>query len=210
MLWLRCQDPNWQGFLLFSPHRLRELEVGWDSSRFAVSCKFHEFVVKIPVGKFCRIVAKIPIGISRILWSWLGYFNCYGFVVKISYGIPKFLVLRWKNPGWVTSNFVVSWSRPRLEYFKFCCFMAKIPVGIPQVLWLRGLDIASFVASWSRSRLGYRKFCPFVVKIPLFFTSNFVASSSRYRLGHLKFWGFVGKIPVGIPQFLCLRKQEPG
>ena len=116
------------------------------------------------------------------------------------------LGFRWKNPVWVASNFVASWSRLRLEYFKFCCFMAKIPVGIPQVLWLRGLDIASFVASWSRSRLGYRKFCPFVVKIPLFFTSNFVVSSSRYRLGYLKFWGFVGKIPVGIPQFLCLRK----
>ena len=132
-----------------------------------------------------------------------------------------------RNPDlvWDTSSFMASWSRYRLGYSKsftasrsgcrlgyleFCCFVAKIPVGIPQVLWLRGLDIAGFVASWSRSRLGYRKFCPFVVKIPLFFTSNFVVSSSRYRLGYLKFWGFVGKIPVGIPQFLCLRKQEPG
>ena len=67
---------------------------------------------------------------------------------------------------------------------KFCRFAVKMPVGIPQDLWLRGQD-----PGWD--------------------TSNFVASLSRCRLGCLKFYGFVVKTPVEISQILRLRGQDP-
>ena len=80
-------------------------------------------------------------------------------------------------------------SRSRLGYLKFCALGVKIPVGIPQALWIHGADhgwnTSSFVASRSRSRFGYLKF---------------VVSRSRPRLEYLKFGGYVVKIPVGIPQ----------
>ena len=143
-------------------------------------------------------------------------------------------MVRGQDTGWHASSFVVSRSRSRLEYLKFvaswsrtrsgylkpCGFALKIPVGRPEVWWLRGQDpgwgTSSFVASRSRPRLKYLKFC--------------VASQSRSPLGYLKFvssWsGFrIGyRIPVGIPQvcgfrarsqleylkFVRLRGQDPG
>ena len=139
-------------------------------------------------------------------------------------GYLKFCALRGQDPGWNTSSFVdsqsksrlgylklvawrrlgylkfvASWSGSRFGYLKLCGFVVKIQVGIPQVLWLRGLDpgwdTSSFVASWSVSRLEHIKFCGFVVMIPV---------------GVPQVCSFAVRNPVGGTSSLWLRGQDPG
>ena len=167
----------------------------------------------IPVGipQVCGFVVKIPVGIPQVC----------GFVGRILVGVPQALWLRgqdrfssWSGSGWDTSSLVASRSRSQLGYLKFCgfgvkyrvmtrmpqvcSFVGRIPVGIHQVMWLRGKhpgwDTSSFAASWSRSRLGYFKF---------------VSSWSGSRLGFLKFCGFAVKIPVGYLKFCGFALKIP-
>ena len=77
---------------------------------------------------------------------------------------------------------------------KPCGFAVKIPVGTPQVLWLRGQD-----PGWDTSSLWYRR------RDPGWDPSSFGASWS----GSLKFCGFAVKIPVGDTSSWWLRGQDP-
>ena len=83
-----------------------------------------------------------------------------------------------------------------MGYLKFCGFAVKIPVGVPQVLWLRSQG-----PGWDASRLW------FVVKIPIGMppVCGFVV---RTPAGIPQVCGFVARIPVGIPQVLWLRGQD--
>ena len=75
-----------------------------------------------------------------------------------------------------------------MGYLKFCGFADKIPVGIPQVLWLRSQD-----PGWDSSSLWLPEVCGFAVRNPV---------------GIPQVCGFVVRIPVGIPQVLWNRIPE--
>ena len=88
--------------------------------------------------------------------------------------------------------------------------MVKIPVGIPEVLWLRGEDFGWDTSSFVAPRLGYPKCSGFVVKIPVGIPQVlwlcgenpgrihpvFAVSLCRSRLGYLRVCGFAVKISV--------------
>ena len=100
-------------------------------------------------------------------------------------------------------------------------FVAKIPVGIPQVLWPRGFAVKISVAYacvqvlWLRGENPGRiaevtECCGFVVKIPVGIPQvlwlrgenpgripQVLALWRRSRLGYLKFCGFAVRSPVG-------------
>ena len=236
-LWPRGQDPGWQPEVC-------------------------GFALKIPVGtlQVCGFAVQIPAGIPQV-WGFAAQIpQVCGFVLNVPVGIPQSSLVASRSRSRLGHlkvvascsrsrlgylKFVSSWSGSRLGYlklcgfagcFKLCGFVVRIPGCIPQVLWLRGRDLAwatsslcsrsgsrvgilrgqdpgwdtsSFVASRPRSRLRYLKL---------------VASRSRPRLAYLKFCGsavkipvrmpqvsgFVVRIPVGISQVLRLRTQDPG
>ena len=105
-------------------------------------------------------MVKIPVGIPQVLWLRgeipVGYFKCCG----------------GEDPGWDTSSF---WPRgENAGRIPKCFGVVQIPVGTPQVLWLRGGENPGRIALVTEC-------C-----------------------------GFVAKIPVGIPQVLWLRGENPG
>ena len=84
--------------------------------------------------------------------SRVGFHKSCDFVILIQ----QVLWLRGQDADWDTSS-LVAWL---FRFRKFCIFLVKIPVGMPQILGLRGQDR-------SRPRLGYVKFFGFVVKMPV-------------------------------------------
>ena len=94
-----------------------------------------------------------------------------------------------------------------------CVFVVRVPIGIPQALWLRGIP----QALWRRGQdaripvgipqvlwlsgqdpgCGISQVCGFVVRIPV-------------NMGYLKFCCVAITIPVGIPQVLCFGGQDTG
>ena len=129
--------------------------------------------MKIPVGRFCRFVVKIPVGLPHVYGPGRDTSSFVASWSRSRLGILKFYDFMGKTPGWDTSSFVILssrsrlgclkfcglWPRCRLEYLEFCSFGVKIPIGIPQILWFRGQDpgwyTSSFEVSWSRSEFGY-------------------------------------------------------
>ena len=120
---------------------------------------------------------------------------------KITDGVPQVLYLGDQESAWDTPRFVATWSRYRLGYLKFYDFVVKIPVGIAQVLWLRGISqvwwlrrqnhgwdtSSSVMVSLQRSRNGMPQILWLRGQDPGRDTSSFMGSWSGFR----KFCGFV-------------------
>ena len=140
----------------------------WSRSRFVASCCGS----RLGYLQCCGFAGKIPVGVPRVC----------GFAVKIPAGTPqvcRFVVnipvgLYIKFRGFAASQvsgveipssrlgylkFVVSRSRSRSGYLKFCGFVVKTGWDTSASRSRSRLGHLKFVASRSRSRLGYLKFC---------------------------------------------------
>ena len=176
---------------------LRAEDPAWDTSSFVISR------------------ARSRLG-SLDLWLRGQDPGCVASWSRFRLGYTSRFVTSWSRSRLGYLKFVASWSGSRLGYLQFCGFVVSIPVGIPEVVWLRGQDFG-----WDTSRIpGILQVLWLRCQDPGWDTSNFVASArlgylkfvvsrSRSRLGYLKFgfvvktgWdlGFAVKIPVGTPQ----------
>ena len=166
--------------------------------------------------KFCGFADKIPVGIP-VLWLFCGWDTSslwlrgqdnggntssfvasqsrmpqvFGFAVRIRVGITQVLWVRRQEPGWDISSLWFRCQRSRFGYLKFCGFVVKIPVGIPQVC---GCVVRIPVGM--HHVVGIPQVCGVVVGVP-------VGIGSQDP-------GFVVRIEVAIPQVLWIRDQDPG
>ena len=143
-LWLRGQDPGWDTSSLW----LRAQDPGWDTSSLCLRGQgagwdTSSFVASRDASSFVA--------------SWSGsrvaYLKFCGFAVEISLGLPQ-VCARGQDPGLGYSVVRIPVGIPQNLWLRGqdpVWLRLKIPVGIPQNLWLRGQD-----PGWGTSNLWLR------------------------------------------------------